>query len=294
MDYIQDDQISTESTSTLRNIHKSFANPETLEIFNTLEEKNYEVYKLIEKTGINRREFHSLISPLVKMNMVKRDGSVYSITSLGKVFLYTSKLQKYALSNYWRLSAIDMLKELSLDQRINLIESIVDDKDVKRILITPTTQMSSEGFREQVLANNLPTANNMQNGPNIMLVDDDPDILLSLKLMLEGYNVSAFDNSYEALKELLRVGRQYYNLVILDIKMPGINGLQLYQRMKAVDKSIKVAFLSGLDLREELVGLLPGVNTTNILSKPIERGHLLERISDILNEPVDSEYEIVT
>lgn len=67
---------------------------------------------------------------------------------------------------------------------------------------------------------------------NIMLVDDEPDVLYSFQISLfeEGYNVIPFSKSKEAVKHLIDLDNptSYYDLAIIDIRMPELNGIQLY------------------------------------------------------------------
>lgn len=113
--------------------------------------------------------------------------------------------------------------------------------------------------------------------PNIMLVDDEPDILLVYKSFLssEGYNVELFTDSQEALAYFAKLNLLYYDLVIMDIRMPNINGFQLYQRLKAINKDVRVLFLSALEIAEEVSTLLPEIKNNDILMKPISKQKLL-------------------
>jgi two-component system, OmpR family, response regulator ChvI len=116
--------------------------------------------------------------------------------------------------------------------------------------------------------------------PTVMLVDDEPDILAIFKTYLtsEGYKVEAFSDSYMALQSFARSEPRHYDLLVLDIRMPTINGLQLYQRLKAVDPYVKVIFLSALEATDELVSILDGVKTADVIRKPIDRKHFIQKV----------------
>jgi CheY-like chemotaxis protein len=128
---------------------------------------------------------------------------------------------------------------------------------------------------------------------NIMLIDDEPDVLLTLKTIIssQGYNVEAFADSQEALKRFLQVTNttnkdsdapSYYKLVITDIRMQGLNGVQFYQILKALDKNIKILFISGLDSAEEIISVLPNVTLKDIIRKPIEADRLNQIIQNAI------------
>jgi DNA-binding response OmpR family regulator len=89
-----------------------------------------------------------------------------------------------------------------------------------------------------------------------LLVDDEEDIVYTFKqgLSSEGYNVEAFVDPMEALAHFVNVNPSRYSLVILDIRMPGLNGLQLYYRLKAINRNMKILFVSALDAVPELTG----------------------------------------
>jgi two-component system, OmpR family, response regulator ChvI len=121
--------------------------------------------------------------------------------------------------------------------------------------------------------------------PSILLVDDEEDILYTFKtgLSSEGFNVEAFADPMEALIHFATVNPSHYDLAILDIRMPGLNGLQLYYRLKAINRNIKILFVSALDAVPELISILPDVKTTeDIIKKPITIGNFVSAVNTAL------------
>ncbi len=77
----------------------------------------------------------------------------------------------------------------------------------------------------------------------IAVVDDEPDIMNILKKGLErqGFAVDTFNNPHSALASFQP---KYYDLMIIDIRMPRINGFDLYRQLKKRDTSVRVCFLT--------------------------------------------------
>ncbi len=80
----------------------------------------------------------------------------------------------------------------------------------------------------------------------ILLVDDEEDILIPIKMTLEdiGFKVDIFTNPLLALSNFKA---SYYDFAILDIKMPGMNGFELSDKIKKIDDNIKVTFFTATD-----------------------------------------------
>jgi two-component system, OmpR family, response regulator ChvI len=77
----------------------------------------------------------------------------------------------------------------------------------------------------------------------ILLVDDEPDITSSLKIGLEdnGFAVDIFNDAALALSNF-KAGM--YALVLLDVKMPQINGFELYEKIRELDSKVKACFIT--------------------------------------------------
>jgi CheY-like chemotaxis protein len=85
----------------------------------------------------------------------------------------------------------------------------------------------------------------------ILVVDDEPDITLTLKAGLETIGLSdvdAFDDPESALKSFKP---DFYALVLIDIMMPKMSGFSLYEQLKKVDPDIKVCFLTASEIYYE-------------------------------------------
>ena len=120
----------------------------------------------------------------------------------------------------------------------------------------------------------------------IMLVDDEPDINAAMSVVLKrgGYDVDTFENPCIAL-EKLKPG--FYGLIILDVKMPQMDGFELYREIKKVDKKAKICFLTASELYYENFRkekFTPLDNELFII-KPISNAELLKKIDFILKVP---------
>ena len=119
---------------------------------------------------------------------------------------------------------------------------------------------------------------------NILLIDDDKDILFTYSAIIksQGFTITSFSNPYEALNDFSTTNPYLYDLVIMDIRMPGINGIKLYSKFKVMNPNVKILFVSALDAVGELLSLFPEIKDSDILRKPVESQQLLEKINIII------------
>jgi DNA-binding response OmpR family regulator len=121
----------------------------------------------------------------------------------------------------------------------------------------------------------------------VLLVDDESDINLTLKMVLEenGFKVDSFTDPLLALKNFRKESAGMYELLILDMKMPGINGFELYRHIKRIDDKVKVCFLTASEMyyEEFRKELFPPLNNNCYIQKPIGNEVLIKRLNRILS-----------
>ncbi len=170
---------------------------------------------------------------------------------------------------------------------INSINHLSTSKKTSKIIDIQTQQQQPPPQLFQQSPHKQQPQQKQKNSANIMVVDDEPDTLFTHKYFLsaEGYNVEAFTDPQEALKRFVQLPdpSSYYQLVLLDIRMPRLNGLQLFNMIKTLSPDSKIMFCSALDIAEELVSILPDIKYDHIIKKPVEREYFISKINSMLN-----------
>jgi DNA-binding response OmpR family regulator len=116
----------------------------------------------------------------------------------------------------------------------------------------------------------------------VLIVDDEADITDALKAGLEGhgFQVSAFNDPQAALRSF-KSGQ--YDVVILDIRMPKMNGFDLYRQISKIDGQASVCFLTAFDVyREEFEKMFPDLKVKLFLKKPITITKLAARLNELI------------
>ena len=122
-----------------------------------------------------------------------------------------------------------------------------------------------------------------QGQKRILAVDDEPDLTMicSLALQYHGFKVDTFNDSQEALSNFKP---DYYDLVILDIKMPKMGGFELYDELKKKDSDAKICFLTASELyyKEFRKKEYHALDKNLFIRKPIDNEDLLKEVNRIM------------
>jgi DNA-binding response OmpR family regulator len=120
----------------------------------------------------------------------------------------------------------------------------------------------------------------------ILLVDDERDVAVTIQLVLEDsgfFKVDTFNNAESALS-IFKPG--VYDLALLDIKMPMLDGFELCRRIKNIDNKIKICFLTAADLSDYGVrnsDIINDLGTDCFINKPVKSEDIIERLKILLS-----------
>jgi DNA-binding response OmpR family regulator len=122
----------------------------------------------------------------------------------------------------------------------------------------------------------------------ILLVDDEPDVTYTIKKIVEdnGFKADSFNDPILALN-YYKVN--FYDLVILDIKMPKMDGFELYNKIKERDPEVKICFFTATamfteEIKKALLALGKTINEDYFIQKPIRIEVLIKKITLIMNK----------
>ena len=116
----------------------------------------------------------------------------------------------------------------------------------------------------------------------ILVVDDEPDVDFALKKVLEGYGfeVDSFDDPILALEHFR--DNNLYDLLILDIKMSRMNGINLYRELRKINPKAKVCFLTAGQISLTPTDKLCDLDENRFIQKPIDNEELLKRVNAMI------------
>jgi DNA-binding response OmpR family regulator len=122
-------------------------------------------------------------------------------------------------------------------------------------------------------------------GKRIMVVDDEHDLTLFYRMSLEyyGFEVETYNDPRNALSNFKP---DYYDLIILDIKMPGMDGFELYKEIKEKDPNVKACFLTASELyyKEFRTREYSALDKELFIRKPIGNEELIKEIKRLIRD----------
>jgi DNA-binding NtrC family response regulator len=154
------------------------------------------------------------------------------------------------------------------------------DKNYKNSLDSPIPQKEESNYEGKNENNNdKPLA-------KLLVVDDDPDIVQVLKmgLLKNGFLVNAFTNPEEALQSF-KSDAETYCLMLSDIRMPGLSGMQLARKVKEINSGVKVVLMTSFEIRDsEFSKVFPSTQVDGFVQKPIGIRDLTSKILSIIGK----------
>lgn len=115
----------------------------------------------------------------------------------------------------------------------------------------------------------------------ILVIDDEVDMLMLLRMIIEdntGYAVETTNNASEALKMLRETS---YHLVVTDLKMPGIDGLELFREIRQIDPRLPVIIITAY-ASEASAEEAARLGAANFITKPFRKNSILFAIEKAL------------
>jgi two-component SAPR family response regulator len=114
----------------------------------------------------------------------------------------------------------------------------------------------------------------------ILIVDDNPDITNTFKVGIENASKSiAVHTHNDPRKALLDFEPNFYDLLLIDIDMPYIDGFQLSERILEIDINVKICFMSSGEINHDaLREIHPSISLGCFIRKPVEMDYLIGRV----------------
>jgi CheY-like chemotaxis protein len=113
----------------------------------------------------------------------------------------------------------------------------------------------------------------------ILIVDDDPDITKTFGLVLEDSGLYEVDTYNKPLIALQNFRPNFYDLALLDVRMPDMNGFELSDKIEKIDNKVKVCFISAYDVEDKaLREKHPSLQIKCFLPKPILVSDLIKTL----------------
>ena len=158
-----------------------------------------------------------------------------------------------------------------------------DPKYYDQIITKLNLQAREQQQYECSLLQDQTTARSSRRKKRVLLVDDEPDICMVYQIVLEdaGYECISYTDPMLALQEFKPY---FYDLILLDIKMPVLNGFELCKKIREVDKTVHIVFITASEEYYEQFRSqhFPELGKINYIQKPIGNQELVQIVNMII------------
>ena len=125
---------------------KTIADDKSLELFSIVALEKIDSRDLKSKMKVTRKQYYSRLSRMTKAGLVRRKNGRYILTTFGKIVFESKVTIENALTNYWKLKAIDSLEtsnEVPKEEQQKLIETLLDNEEIRGILVKASSAEAS-------------------------------------------------------------------------------------------------------------------------------------------------------
>ena len=161
-----------------------------------------------------------------------------------------------------------------------------DPKYYDQIITKLNLQTRKQEYEHRLLQDQTTTARSKKK-KRVLLVDDEPDICMVYQMVLEdaGFECISYTDPVKALKDF-RI--DYYDLIILDIKMPVLNGFELCKKVMELDRTVPIIFITAAKAYYEQFRTqgFPELGKINYIQKPIGNDELVRLVNKIVGDSI--------
>ena len=125
------------SHNTVDVVLAAISDKQSLDLFRYIAGTNGDSDSLRAKMNLTRKQYYSRLSRMIKVGLVKRKNGKHFLTAFGKVVYDAQTTIEKAVTNFWKLKAVDSLEmsdELPEEERLKLIDGLLDNNEIKEIL----------------------------------------------------------------------------------------------------------------------------------------------------------------
>lgn len=172
-----------------------------------------------------------------------------------------------------------MINNLDRNQlpRIMVVD---DEKDILRIIKRDLESPLSSSAPETTPSNDIVIPDVQQNKKESNVLEDREHTTTRDG---DAFVVETFTNGWNALEALDSHPHNYYDLVLTDIRMPRMNGFELYRKIKEKNPTMKIIFITAFEInKEEFTKVLPSIDVKDFIIKPISMTNLRLKLKEVL------------